>query len=777
MAKQYNFKNIRDLLTHGFSDDELRRLCFDVPDFRPIYNQLAKNTGKTDIIQSLLEYVEQKELVDRLLDQAKEHNFAKYKKYQPYYEVIASSATPRDIHSIEETITKHRIQIYLQGDFSSLSVDRKSAAIDAFAAIMGVSPQSIKVYGVYEGSIVFDLGVSSEAIQRLRSLLQSNDTQLRLLKIEKVLLEKESGEIEEWVIKAGKFDLVFSDTHESPKKLGKLWKPKPHREFGNLLSEGIKQLAITRRAPIGIVQDELAEKVGYSANAIHVWRRGEHLPVPQVVEALARIFAQGWQADEAWIKKFLKKGEYEPAKARDALILELFPVPIPPPEISSVKSSLTSASGQSGPRPDLGLGFFLSALQSWNESFFHWSEASDHMRSSWAGMVLYAMSAIAERITPGGALAFFVTLALWLVTVWLLSPALRWPLDDIEARRIAFFKYGVATMLVPLLVALATRPERYKEFHLSTFKQHLTLWFLKFTGALLGFYAFSMLTIGLALAWYYFSMPRLSSEVAAILAIIPLFFSYISARRIPADRYKMFNGNLQAHSVDSFFLIVFIIASPLSAVGLYFGYWFLADKTIAPIIILIGFISMMLWEYKKQAQDNVSDLMFIFVMGFLIPLGLSILAFFFTPGLTWPSLDELPYIFLAISYILSGTLLGATLWVRRTPTLTLPGMLGLLVISILLLLALKINLWLGRALTIALVLIWTLWGRKRFRSYFQLHPSGWVLLVVIGSSLYLWVSALIPLWVNFIGFVLIAASLIVWAYRNPSYQIPPLKGT
>jgi len=118
--------------------------------------------------------------------------------------------------SAEDTGPKKRVQIYLQGDFSSLSADRQSAAIAAFAAVMETSPQAITVYRVSEGSIVFDLAIPSDAVQRLRFLLQSNNAQLCRLGVEKIVLEAESGEIEEWVIKEGKFDLVASLEQEIP---------------------------------------------------------------------------------------------------------------------------------------------------------------------------------------------------------------------------------------------------------------------------------------------------------------------------------------------------------------------------------------------------------------------------------------------------------------------------------------------------------------------------------------------------------------------------------
>jgi CHAT domain-containing protein/tetratricopeptide (TPR) repeat protein len=103
-----------------------------------------------------------------------------------------------------------RVQIYLQGNFSLLTADRRSSIQDALAGMLRISPEDIDVYRVYEGSVVFDLGIPPNATQRLRSLLQTNSDQLHLLKVDKVILEKESGGIEEWIIKEGKFTLVTS---------------------------------------------------------------------------------------------------------------------------------------------------------------------------------------------------------------------------------------------------------------------------------------------------------------------------------------------------------------------------------------------------------------------------------------------------------------------------------------------------------------------------------------------------------------------------------------
>ncbi|HXV99121.1 MAG TPA: hypothetical protein VEC93_11925, partial [Anaerolineae bacterium] len=93
MSKRYYLHNIRTLLNEGFTDEELRRLCYDAPDFRPVYDELATETGKAKIVDRLVEYAEQKLQVGILLALAKERNPARYEQNQPY-EADITSPTP-----------------------------------------------------------------------------------------------------------------------------------------------------------------------------------------------------------------------------------------------------------------------------------------------------------------------------------------------------------------------------------------------------------------------------------------------------------------------------------------------------------------------------------------------------------------------------------------------------------------------------------------------------------------------------------------------------------
>ncbi|MCK6624047.1 MAG: protein kinase [Anaerolineae bacterium] len=98
ITTRYILKNIRSLLTEltvALTEEELRRLYFDLPEFKPVHHQLARSKGKAEIIDRLLEYAEQTLQLDDLLALARENNRRVYEKHQPYYEIV--TAARRDL--------------------------------------------------------------------------------------------------------------------------------------------------------------------------------------------------------------------------------------------------------------------------------------------------------------------------------------------------------------------------------------------------------------------------------------------------------------------------------------------------------------------------------------------------------------------------------------------------------------------------------------------------------------------------------------------------------
>jgi len=85
-------KNIRVLLTEGFTDQQLRLFCYDDSKFRSVYNQFAQSTGKEEVIQKIIEHAERNGLIKILLDWAETENPDRYKKHQPYYIINTDQA-------------------------------------------------------------------------------------------------------------------------------------------------------------------------------------------------------------------------------------------------------------------------------------------------------------------------------------------------------------------------------------------------------------------------------------------------------------------------------------------------------------------------------------------------------------------------------------------------------------------------------------------------------------------------------------------------------------
>ncbi len=91
IAKRYHLRNIRALLTEGFTLEELRRLCYDADEFRPVYEELPEHISKTKLIDKIIDHAYRRLQLDTLLALAQAYNPARYDIHQPYYEPTSST--------------------------------------------------------------------------------------------------------------------------------------------------------------------------------------------------------------------------------------------------------------------------------------------------------------------------------------------------------------------------------------------------------------------------------------------------------------------------------------------------------------------------------------------------------------------------------------------------------------------------------------------------------------------------------------------------------------
>lgn len=110
MNEYYILKNIRELLIQGFSEEDLRQMCFYEVDFRSLYDYLPKNAGKDTVVHQIIEYGYKELKVDKLLSWAKGKNPKRYERHKPYVQLETDSEfTPNFFSPIENNDLGHGI--------------------------------------------------------------------------------------------------------------------------------------------------------------------------------------------------------------------------------------------------------------------------------------------------------------------------------------------------------------------------------------------------------------------------------------------------------------------------------------------------------------------------------------------------------------------------------------------------------------------------------------------------------------------------------------------
>jgi transcriptional regulator with XRE-family HTH domain len=425
------------------------------------------------------------------------------------------------------------------------------------------------------------------------------------------------------------------------------------------------------------------------------------------------------------------------------------------------------------PRLPGGLAYVVETLRLWWESVSAWAEAPSHARTSWAGMVLYVLGVWTDRLAPQAILRVLVAITLLILTAELLAPIFAWPLEPAGVRVVAFLKFSVGALVIPLVVAAVTKADREDEFDLTSQQARLSLWFLKFTGAVVGFLTFSLIVLLVPMVWYYFDQPPLSLRVRVVLVAIPLFFSYVVSRRIPTDRFKMYENELKLHDADWWFGACFV------GLGLSGVWWWpllypvLADQVLGPAVLLGISIFMALAAQREEHSEGRAEQRFIVTMGVVIPLVLFGLMLSVAGAWLLPT-DQWVYVVMLVLYLVSETLLGAVLWVRRPAILTLRGVMGLAGVVLLLNPLAMLNRWAALAAVVGIGIGWVAWGQRRFRNVLWVHPSWGLLQVAIGVSVGLLWRPGVPVLLNAVGFGAVMVALVWWAARPQESPEPTI---
>lgn len=80
--KEYNLAVIRRLLLEAFTVGDLSYFCFDIPDFRPVYNEFSPAMDKAEMVHRILTFCHKNLLIEKLLQAVKKHNPPQFDRFE-----------------------------------------------------------------------------------------------------------------------------------------------------------------------------------------------------------------------------------------------------------------------------------------------------------------------------------------------------------------------------------------------------------------------------------------------------------------------------------------------------------------------------------------------------------------------------------------------------------------------------------------------------------------------------------------------------------------------
>lgn len=280
---------------------------------------------------------------------------------------------------------------------------------------------------------------------------------------------------------------------------------------------------------------------------------------------------------------------------------------------------------------------------------------------------------------------------------WLVMPSLRWPFHSQDEAFSVMVVYTLSSLSIPFFIGLLTTTNNNSYWQERPSASPLMIRLYTYQGAGLGFYLsyFAVFIVNLTL--YYFGLHS-NLWIELIGTIWMLISSYRYARVIPYNLWKAFKRLTLADG--GIFFFVFIVFGPFWGLFFYFFHSLLLAPMTGSILLLLVLtfdVVVTAWQQKRTGTTTIPAHWWIILFGSAFVLYLLSVGY--------------ENLFIIVSLI-NITLAFSVLFALERIHFTLRGMIGFCVISSLLIIPLKWNLWVGRAAVGLSLLAWWLWGKK-----------------------------------------------------------------
>lgn len=205
------------------------------------------------------------------------------------------------------------------------------------------------------------------------------------------------------------------------------------------------------------------------------------------------------------------------------------------------------------------------------------------------------ITSILNSVSDASSYSRFLKIVLWIFVAglvrWLILPVLTWPVIE----RMVFYQYGMAVIIVPLLIgalSLVQKDKRWQGRQIP-FTQRF-FWF--YSGAVIGFQVGFGIAFAIALyvQWFELGDNWLGDTLKMIASIIILISAHVGAVQVASSLWKIKGETFSLDWSDSWVWFVFAVITP--ALFLYISrfewLWMNAKLGFFTLLVAFGLVGL-----------------------------------------------------------------------------------------------------------------------------------------------------------------------------------------
>lgn len=357
----------------------------------------------------------------------------------------------------------------------------------------------------------------------------------------------------------------------------------PERDNKRLTQERLGQL----------IGEELGD-LGVSGAAISEWELGKSKPSVddrKLLIALVHVLHKcGGLQMPTEADQFLKWGNYRALDEEEShRIFPNLPDEIPA-EQSAPKENVSE------PNRSSWLADMLSISQ--NELKQILDKAREGPEPSWPRV----LAALMRKATGGFSLSMssILWIAVWLLTIWSMSPSLKFPFASYDSAFIALCMYAGGSLVIPLLIGALVNTKSNEYWRSQTGVSSFLLRLYTYQGAGVGFNVGYFLVFPLSLIRYYMGFSP-ATWIEVIAATVAVILGNMGARVVPHNLWLAYK---RLTLRDGWIFFAVALMGPLWACFFLEFYSTLLHPVLGIIVILLALSGVVLFARKPSQKQT-----------------------------------------------------------------------------------------------------------------------------------------------------------------------------